>query len=438
MIRIKHDGKCRKIAEMPKSIENLKAKIAELFGTNAAKLEVTYKDCDGELVSVVDSEDLKNCIEEAESFKMTCVTLLLKNGGRATRSVSSKKSAQIITETDSKDVTSGSDEEYGFEVVGNAKTGDSSQDQKVNLKLIEEKQKAEAELMKKKLIEEHQKALAELEMETNNKIDQLHKLKKDRKSHSVNKGETMRKQQKFMMIIRCMNQFCNANNIENPIHATNKIFKEVKEEFPELACNPVLLNLILNDAKDNLVSVLKTSCKKIIAQNPEIVKASEENKEKFGALKNKIREMGCGKPRHNETSTDKEGKEIRRSARIAMVAAMKDRKHQEKEAKQLQKESEKEAKQLQKESEKEAKQLQKESEKAEKLANKAEQKMFKTQNKPEISNQEKAIRAKVTALKEIFTNVNRPHLRAIVVQNLNLSAQELVPMIKASKLAKSN
>lgn len=409
MIRIKHDGKCRKISAVPKTIEELKTKITELFGTNAAKMEVTYKDCDGELVSVVDTEDLKNCIEEAETFKMTCVTLLLKTGGRATRSVSSKKSAQNITETDSKDVTSGSDEEHDFEVVG--------KEQKINLKLIEEKQKAEAEIIKQKLIEEHQKALAALEIETSTKIDQIHKMRKDRKNHSVNKGEVMKKQQKFMMKIRCMNQFCNAKNIENPILATKRIFKEIKEEFPELACNPALLNLILSDAKDNLINVLKTSCKKVIAENPEVAKAGEENREKFSVIKNKVREMGpCGRNRHNESSADNEARETRRAAKMAMIAEFKNRKHCEKEAKMFQKEAGK----------------------AEKHAKKAEEKQEKHQNKPVISDQEKAIRAKVTALKEIFTNAKRPHLRAIVVQNLNLSAQDLVPMIKASKLAKSN
>lgn len=416
-IRIKHEGKCRKIAQVPKTIEELRSKIAELFGASATKFEITYKDCDGELVSVVDSEDLKNCIEEAETFKMTCVTLLLKNEGRAARSVSSKKSAQTITESASKDVNTSSDEDHGFKVVKEKKPVSNPEDQLCKLKLIEEKQRAEAEIIKKKLIEEHMKALAELEKETSSKIEKLHKEKNDKRSNSCNKGDIMKRQQKMMMKIRCINQFCNGNNIENPVFSTMKIFKELKEQAPEVAFNPVLMNLIVKDASSEILEVLLDSYKKIIAKNPELAKAGVENKEKFCAIKDRVREMrGCHKPRHEESSTEKVTRETRRAARMAMIDELKERKHQEKDAKKLQKEAEK----------------------AEKHARKAEEKQEKHHRKASISDQEKKIRDTVSALKEIFPNAKRPHMRAIVMQNPNLSVQELTPLIKASKLAKSN
>lgn len=410
MIRIKHDGKCRKIAQAPKTMEDLKVKITELFGGSAAKFEITYKDCDGELVSIVDAEDLRNCIEEAELNKMTCVTLLLKEGGRAARSISSKKRSQAITESDSKDVNT-SEEENGFKVVGKT---DSSEDEKVQVKLLKEKAKAEAELLKKKLLEEHQKALEQLEAETNTKLQKLH----HKKHHSVDKGckqNAMMKQRRFMMKMRVLNQFCNSQNIENPMMTTKNIFKSLNEEFPQLAFNPALLNLVLNDASEAIRNTLKQSCQKIVSQNPELAKAGEQNKPKFEELKDKVKEQFAGphhqhrRERNGSESTDRDA---RRAAKLAMVAEMKDRKK----------------------SEREAHKLQKEAEKAERQARKAEEK----QNKGPSNDEEKAVKAKVHALKDIFTNARKHHLRAIVDQNPSLSVLELVPLIKAAKIGKSH
>lgn len=179
MFRVKYDGKCRKATQVPASIEELRKKIAELFGSEASKQEITYKDCDGELVSVVDSEDLKSCVAEAEAYKMTCITLLVKEGAVPSRSVSSKlKSSETSEVTDSN--TSDSDDSNGFKVVGDHKA-------------IKAKAEEEAEMLKKKLIEEHQKALAQLELETQSKIDGLEKRKENKlKELSAEKKERKR------------------------------------------------------------------------------------------------------------------------------------------------------------------------------------------------------------------------------------------------------
>jgi hypothetical protein len=416
MIRIKHEGKCRKIAQAPKTIEELKAKITELFGGSATKLEVTYKDCDGELVSVFDTEDLKNCFEEAETYKMTCVTLLLKSGSSSSRSMSSKKRSQTITESDSKDVNTDSDEQEGFKVVGKQPLAASPEDEKAILKVMEQKAMVHSELLKKKLLEEHQKALEQLEADTNSKIERIHS-KKDRKHHSENKGckmEAMMKQKKFMMKMRALNQFCMAENIENPMMTTNTIFKSLKEEFPQLACNPALLNMVINDATESIRNNLKQSCQKIITQNPELAKAGEQNKGKYGEIKERVKENCQRKERHAGESNDKDA---RRAAKHAMRDEMKGRKSAERDARKLQKDAEK----------------------AEKHARKAEEKQTRVCSRGgPVTEEERNIKSKVHALKDIFTNSRKPQLRAIVEQNPTLSVLELVPLIKATKIAKSN
>jgi hypothetical protein len=182
MIRVKYDGKTRKGAQVPATIEDLRKKIADWFDSEASKQELVYKDCDGELVSVVDSEDLKNCVAEAEVYKMTCITLLVKEPAsktRAPRSVSSKKKASETSETSEATESNTSDSD------------DSSEERA----LVKAKAQEEAELIKKKLIEEHQKALAQLEMETQAKISDLEK-KKEKKLKESSADKKDRKERK--------------------------------------------------------------------------------------------------------------------------------------------------------------------------------------------------------------------------------------------------
>jgi len=348
MIRIKHEGKCRKVSQPLKTIEDLKAKITELFGSSAAKLDITYKDCDGELVSVVDTEDLQNCIEEAESYKMTCVTLLLKDDACTSRSASSKRSSQSSSDSEYNGVESSDEEqEQGFAVIGKAKVAATPQEQEINLRLIEEQQKAEVEQIKKRLIEEHQKTLAELDAHTNSKIEKVQKQKHKGAEKSKDKAEI----QKVISKIKTVDQVCKADGIQNPVVSASNLFKELKEEFPQLAYNPALVNLVLQDANEIIRNALKNSCQKVISYNPEIAKLSEENKAKFGAAKCRVRNEKNA--RHSDES--KAEKEARKAAKRALTSEQRELKQKEKEAHKLQKAAEKAEKQAKKAEQKQAK-----------------------------------------------------------------------------------
>ena len=259
--------------------------------------------------------------------------------------------------------------------------------------------------MKKKLIEEHQRALAQLEEETKSKISEIES-KKERRVKGPG-GQHKGMGHMLMHKVKALVRFCNSENIENPLVTVKGFFKSLKEDFPALQCNPELLNLILKDSEASILYTLKSSAAKVISANPQIAKKGEANKEKFGEMKKELCK-GEGKFERAEGAN----REHRRA--------------------------EKDAEREQRKRQKEAQKLEKDAEKAERKAKKLEMKQAKTAEKDNIDDQEKQIRAKVKALKEQFPNAHKPQLRAIVTQNPTLSPQDLAPMIKASKIAKSS
>lgn len=79
LIRIKYDGKSRKLSEKVTTVAELRNKIKELFGGLPTNAAIVYKDCDGENVNVIDDEDLKNCFNEAQDLKQTSLTFLIQH-----------------------------------------------------------------------------------------------------------------------------------------------------------------------------------------------------------------------------------------------------------------------------------------------------------------------------------------------------------------------
>lgn len=86
LIRIKFDGKSRKLSEKVTTVSDLKAKINELFGIEPSLIQIVYKDCDGEMVDVVDDEDLKNCYNEVNELNQSSLTFIITNKQQTPRS----------------------------------------------------------------------------------------------------------------------------------------------------------------------------------------------------------------------------------------------------------------------------------------------------------------------------------------------------------------
>lgn len=397
MIRIKHEGKCRKLSQAVKTIDELKSKIKELFGSEAVKLNITYKDFDGELVSVVDTEDLINCFEEAATLKMSCVTFLLKENGNTSRSISSKKSTPTPKNISESGSSSEDVKNHGFETVEDKKVDAESK------QIIEE--------LKKKLIEEHNRALAKLEEETKAKIAQL----EDNKIFSQ-KEENFVKQKKLMAQLRNMNKLCNQESIENPLFVLGDLFKDITKDFPALECNPALLNLVLRDCGETIKTALMASCQKVVVANPEVAKVSETNKAKVAEFREGWM-VHCEKRSHGPYGHhgDKEGME-RRHHHEHHYEHRHESRYGDRKCRRGEKNVEKDALRA----EKQAKKLERESKKA---------------NRTE---EENALREKVKDLKKQFPNTEKQEIKTIVKQNPTLSAQDLLPLIKNCKTKKSS
>lgn len=150
-LRVKHDRKCRKIQTV-KSFHELKLKIAELFGPEAEKLFVAYKDSDNEFVSIVDDADLQTCLDEAAELGLTNVTIVLKSKLEGSRSLSSKKSSRgsYTSPSETKSET----------IVLKEKAVEAMEAEKAKIKADMEKQLAEvnAQAEAKKIVLNHTKA----------------------------------------------------------------------------------------------------------------------------------------------------------------------------------------------------------------------------------------------------------------------------------------
>lgn len=99
LIRIKFDGKSRKLSEKVTTVSDLKAKINELFGIPQSQIQIVYKDCDGELVDVIDDEDLKNCYNEVNELNQSSLTFIISNKQRSKSRSKSRRPTEAGEET---------------------------------------------------------------------------------------------------------------------------------------------------------------------------------------------------------------------------------------------------------------------------------------------------------------------------------------------------
>lgn len=94
LIRIKFEGKSRRLSEKVQTVTDLKSKIRELYGKSASSMQIVYKDCDNEEVAVIDDEDLKNCYNEATDLKQSSLTFIVKSKKHASRSQSREEKSR--------------------------------------------------------------------------------------------------------------------------------------------------------------------------------------------------------------------------------------------------------------------------------------------------------------------------------------------------------
>ena len=435
IVRIKHDGKARRVAQPLQTIAELKNKVTELYGLEAKNIHIVYKDCEDELVSVLDNDDLQNCYLEAKDLGATAVTFIVKIKAVASRSVSSKKSS-------SQSENSSSEE---FEKVPTEPVKKPTQEElTAQANAIRERIEAESRLLKEKLQNEHEAKLAEIE---SNKAKVLEKVEKQRASSSSQEEQLRQKVGGGQQVIKnYLKHFkfmlkTSAENSLGLVKTLNEVVKTINEECPALKFNPKLIAEIINQSKGLLIQQVKTTYEQIIAAKPELAKLGEGNKAKWEDFKEKHscwaekaeghkfhrgHRGSASKPRktseerrvarelrqkeRGECKWGKQGEEFK-AERAAAKEAERQKRHEERDRQRAEKESAQQAKHA----EKEAKQAEKQAKDA-----------------------EKEFKQKVRAIRELLPKVDKHQIKAFVAQNMNCTLEQAVETLKTMKKPKSS
>lgn len=284
LIRIKFEGKSRKLTTQVKTIQGLREEIAKLFGPEAQKLNIVYKDCDEELVNVFDDDDILNCFSEAEDLKLSNVTFILKAKKVAGRSISSKSvSKSPLSKTGSSD----SDTEQAPPLplvaqssVNTATTGASKQ-KPIDMTPEEYKSKVEIEAaeMKKRVEEEYKRKMELADVKAQEKISMMEK-KREMKEFKEKCAPIKIAIQKSMKAMMSRLKFLNKVSLEkatpSPSILTAEIVKEALDSCVGMATSPELANLVLAQIKPVIVNSIKSAYTSVASSNPHLVKEGVE------------------------------------------------------------------------------------------------------------------------------------------------------------------
>ncbi len=274
-VKIKYEGKSRRLKESIKTVEDLRKRIGELYGPQAATLHILYKDCDNELVSIVDNEDLANCYEEATDLGDQSITLLVQARIRGSRSASSKKSSSSSFNSVSFDT----DEET--EVKANAKND--------NQKVFEQ-----ADAAKKQIQAEFEAKLAAVnaQAEAARQTIAAEKQKENSRSKSgrkcgENKGPCGGRGGafKFMRKLGFMKRSAEQKGLADPMEEVKGVFEQFKEKCPGLMITPQLFKEVMSRSLPQIAKTIEESYQQALIANPNLKQEIEAAKAEFQQMK---------------------------------------------------------------------------------------------------------------------------------------------------------
>lgn len=410
LVRIKYEAKSRKLNGKVSSIAELRTKIAELFGAECKDLPIVYKDCDDELVNVIDNEDLENCYTEANELKQTSITFLLKAKSQASRSVSAKKSSSSSSSSTPEKIEA-------------PKQATPAQGKPIDI-LEAEKQRVIAEAAQHQAWLDAKKAF---EMQGANAQRAKSRSKSPSGPNKKAPGAVAPFQQ-LLQAVKFMKRTCDKSGVENPMLLMKGLVKELKDtECPAFGMNPELMTHILKNSKAEIQKVLLDGYKKAIAAKPELIETSKKNEQDWISFQKRCDEVGEKDAAKEHTESSKAEKEARRAEKLA-----------EKEAKQASKLAEKEAKKATRLAEKEADKATRLAEKEAKRAEKHKDGGRRRSKSRELTQEEKIIKDKVKVLRHNFPRMDKHELKNIVKQNPAMTNEALTETIKIYKRAKSS
>lgn len=292
LVRIKYEGKSRKLEGKVNSLTELRSKIGEFFGEKTITFPIVYKDCDGEIVNIIDNEDLGNCYGEAEELKQTSVTFLIKAKNVATRSISSKKSSSSSS--------FGSDK--GMEAPISSSFVDVSKPIPTETTFESEKAKLECE---------HAKNQSEIDAKKQAKCSSAENNREKGHCRSRSRGKCGERRGgpgllfKLFGKIKFVKRMMEENSDQQGAESFNELaqfFYEIKKECPGMVMNPQIMVEMLRSSKKEIMKAITSSYSVAVTQNPELVKKAEENLAKWKECREKFGTWGrsdkpCQSPR---------------------------------------------------------------------------------------------------------------------------------------------
>jgi len=242
LIRIKFEGKSRKLADKVSTVADLKRKIGELFGTSTQQLHVVYKDCDGEIVDVIDDEDLRNCYNEASELKLDSLTFIVKSHN--------KDDSKSHSPRDAQDTATSPD-------AGNRQTG-----------------------------------------------GEPSKGGSGRDGEARDLGGEIQNLKQTLMKMKFLAKSCIQNGVEDPLAVLRSAMSAAEKDCSGLAYNPVLLAKTFACARGDLVQAIKRGYQEAVASSPELLTLNDECERHWREFKHARRDRHKRRTRHESESED--------------------------------------------------------------------------------------------------------------------------------------
>lgn len=383
IIKFKFNNQFRKINKTINNFEDLKEEAISLFGEEVHYCDFLYQDEDEEFVNIYNDDDLDCCVEESEENGNNCIKIFLQLQNKETkqkRSASVKRKdiqGDFVVIEDQKhqeevkeERQNSTEKKVQFEISGQEKPQEAERD--ARLQELKQRKKAmieeKMENKKRKIEQELNAKLERVEAQKRKKLENIEK-KKIQKMKQASRSASRKFKNQGEKKGRGKPQFVQdlidikKSEQKKPL---KKLIEDIKQEFPDMKKNPLLVHKILGNASEEILEVLKKHAQKVIAENPDLVKRGEENRADLESRKNRNKSP-------NTSSADKDQKSRRQERKL-----MKDKR-----------------------------------------------KELKLQQK-----KIKLIKEKVQILVKVFPKTPRPMLRTFVSANLNLEIGELISKFK--------
>lgn len=270
-LRIKHDGKSRRIEGQVSSVKALKQKIAEAFGEELKDAHIVYKDCDKELVNIIDDEDLKNCYSEAADLKLASVTFIVKSKKVAQRKASEKKSSSSSSES---------------ETEVKATLQDPSQPEP-SLEELKKKALDDSEALKKSLTESLAKQLKEVDEKTKRRLENMEK----KKAVMAQKKALVGKMQAFKGIaknFRFLAKQSATAGVKSPAEFLGEALKSTFADCSGLEFDAKVASAVFEQASGDIAKALKNAYATVVKANPGLLSNLDQSKKTWEEFSEKF------------------------------------------------------------------------------------------------------------------------------------------------------